>query len=359
MIIHTVSRRYPPAAVRAAQITDYRQPLRVSEVSDPVPTEHGVVLRVEATGICLSDWHAWMGHESLPGLPHVPGHELAGSVAEVGTQVERWQTGDRVTVPFSIGCGECRPCREGNLNTCDIGFTPGFTSWGSFAELVAIDHADHNLVRVPDEVASVHAAALGCRFITAFRALSDRGRLRAGEWLAVHGCGGVGLSAVMIGAALGARVVAIDIDRKSLEMAGEFGAEVLVDATAGDPARATKKATGGGAHLSIDAVGTTTTLLNSIRSLRSQGRHVQVGLLHGDDATPPIPMERVIMREIEILGSRGMPATDYPRVFDLIESGKVDPARLVTATVTLDEASAVLERMGDFSGVGMTVIDSF
>lgn len=345
--------------MRAAQIISYQEALRVSDVPDPSPAEHGVVLQVEATGICLSDWHAWMGHEPLPGLPHVPGHEMAGVVAEVGAGVERWEVGDRVTVPFSIGCGDCRSCREGHLNTCDVGFTPGFTTWGSFAELVAIDHADNNLVAVPAEIASVDAAALGCRFITAFRALADRGRLLPGEWLAVHGCGGVGLSAVMIGLAMGARVVAIDIDRRSLDMAGGIGAEVLVDATATSPVSAIMEATGGGVDVSIDAVGTTTTALNSIRSLRKHGRHVQVGLLLGDDATPPIPMERVIMRELEILGSRGMSATDYPRVFDLIESGRVDPSRLVTATVALEDASRVLEHMGDFGGVGMTVIDRF
>jgi alcohol dehydrogenase len=345
--------------VRAAQITAFQRPLRIADVPDPTPGERGVVLRVEATGICLSDWHAWMGHETLPGLPHVPGHEMAGTIAEVGSGVEGWLVGDRVTVPFSIGCGECRPCMEGHLNTCDVGFTPGFTTWGSFAELVSIDHAEHNLVRLPSGIEPVHAAALGCRFITAFRALADRGRIQKGDWLAVHGCGGVGLSAVMIGVAMGARVVAVDIDSGSLQMAGELGAEVLVDGNVAKPVSAIMAATDGGADVSIDAVGTTTTALNSIRCLRKHGRHVQVGLLLGDDATPPIPMERVIMRELEILGSRGMSATDYPRVFEMIESGRVDPARLVTGTVALDEASGVLERMGEFGGVGMTVIDRF
>ena len=340
-------------------ITEYRSTLVVAEVPDPTPRGHGAIIQVEATGICLSDWHAWMGHEQLPRLPHVPGHEMAGTVVEVGPAVTRWQEGDRVTVPFSIGCGRCQSCRGGHLNTCDLGFTPGFSHWGSFAEKVAVAHADLNLVRLPDDMEWAHAAALGCRFITAFRAVVDRGRLREGEWLAVHGCGGVGLSAVMIGVALGARVVGVDINPRALALASELGAEVAIDARSGDAAAAVVAATSGGADVSIDAVGRVESALSSIGSLRKHGRHVQVGLLLADDAAPPIPMEPVIMGEIEILGSRGMPAPDYPRVFTMIESGQVDPGRLVTRTVSLDEASSVLEEMGEFNGVGVTVIDRF
>jgi len=340
-------------------IEEFNRPLVVADVEEPSPARDGVVIQVEATGICLSDWHTWAGHEMLPGLPHVPGHEMAGIVAEVGPEVRLWSRGDRVTVPFSIGCGVCDSCRAGDLNTCDRVFAPGFTHWGSFAERVAIDHADLNLVRVPEDLDPVHAAALGCRFVTSYRAVVDKGRVRQGEWLAVHGCGGVGLSAVMIGSALGARVVAIDINEGALEMARELGAEETVDGRMDRPARAVIEVTGGGAHVSIDAVGRSVTSSNSIRSLRKHGRHVQVGLMLGDDADPPIPMQRVIMMELEIHGSRGMPATDYPRVLDLISSGAVDPGRLVTRTVSLDEASSVLEHMGEFAGVGVSVIDRF
>jgi alcohol dehydrogenase len=345
--------------MRAAVITEYGKPLEVTEVPDPVARPHGVVLEVGATGICLSDWHAWMGHEQLPSLPHVPGHEMAGTVAEVGDQVTRWRPGDRVTLPFSTGCGECRSCREGHLNTCDRGFTPGFSHWGSYAQKVAIAHADVNLVRLPDSMDWAHAAALGCRFVTAFRAVVDRGRLSEGDWLAVHGCGGVGLSAVMIGAAFGARVVAVDIHPRALAMATDLGAEFTVDASATDPARAVVELTGGGADVSLDAVGRVETALASIGSLRKHGRHVQVGLLLGDQAVLPIVMDPVIMGEIELLGSRGMPASDYPRVLESIAAGRLDPGRLVTGTVDLGRASEVLEHMGEFSGVGVTVIDSF
>jgi alcohol dehydrogenase len=284
---------------------------------------------------------------------------MAGVVDEVGPEVRRLSRGDQVIVPFSIGCGTCRSCRSGHLNTCDRAFTPGFSAWGSFAERVAIAHADLNLVPLPDGFHPVHAASLGCRFITAFRAVVDRARLRSGEWLSVYGCGGVGLSAVMIGKALGARVVAVDVDSASLAMAAELGAETTVRAGRSDAFEQVRSLTGGGADVSIDAVGTSDTAIASILSLRKHGRHVQVGLMFGEHASPPIPMEPVIMGELEILGVRGMPATDYPRVLELVSSAGIDLSRLVTGTVDLDEASAVLEGMSLSAGVGVTVIDRF
>jgi alcohol dehydrogenase len=346
--------------MRAALIAAFGEPLEVTDVADPELPENGVVLRVEATGVCRSDWHAWMGHERLPGLPHVPGHEMAGTVVAVGTRVERWSIGDRVTVPFSMGCGRCPSCAAGHLNTCDEGFTPGFSTWGSFAELVALDHADTNLIALPEGFDSVHAAALGCRFVTAFRAVADRGRVESGQWLAVHGCGGLGLSAVMVGAALGARVIAVDIQQAALDMASALGAEATIDATAVESVTgAVREVTGGGSHVSVDALGSTTTAINSVRSLRKQGRHVQVGLLHGEDAGLVLPWERVLMWELEVVGSRGIPATDYPRIFSLIEDGAVDPGRLVTKRIAIEDASDALSAMSRFDGAGMTVIDRF
>ena len=182
----------------------------VEEVPEPAPAEHGAVVRVEATGLCRSDWHGWMGHDpDIRRFPHVPGHELAGVVEAVGAAVRRWRPGDRVTVPFVCACGQCPQCAAGAHQVCDEQTQPGFTHWGSFAELVALDWADVNLVALPDALDADAAASLGCRFATAYRALVHVARVRPGEWVAVHGCGGVGLCAVMIAAAAGARVVAL------------------------------------------------------------------------------------------------------------------------------------------------------
>ncbi|MFQ5420226.1 MAG: zinc-dependent alcohol dehydrogenase family protein, partial [Anaerolineae bacterium] len=273
----------------------------VTSLPDPTPPDDGVVIQVKATGLCRSDWHGWMGHDPDITLPHVPGHELAGVVTAVGSQVRRWQAGDRVTVPFVCGCGQCPQCHSGNHQVCDDQFQPGFTHWGSFAEYVAIARADVNLVRLPDEMGFVTAASLGCRFITAFRAVVDQGRVSAGQWLAVHGCGGVGLSAIMIAQALGANVVAVDIAEDKLALARELGAATAVNAAAeADVVGKIRELTGGGVHVSLDALGSPATCFNSIANLRKRGRHIQVGLMAGDDRQTAVPLDQVIAHELEI-----------------------------------------------------------
>jgi D-arabinose 1-dehydrogenase-like Zn-dependent alcohol dehydrogenase len=326
-----------------------REPV-VREVPAPRAERDGVVIEVAATGLCRSDWHGWMGHDPDITLPHVPGHELAGIVAEAGPDVTRWRPGDRVTVPFVCACGRCAMCAAGQHQVCERQTQPGFTQWGSYAEYVAIGPADVNLVAIPADLPMATAAGLGCRFATAFHAVVERGRVRPGEWVAVYGCGGVGLSAVMIAAAAGAQVVAVDIAPAALELAARFGAVHCVS----DPA-AVAEVTGGGAHLSLDAAGTPATCAASINGLRPRGRHVQVGLLPGPD--PALPMGRVIALELELLGSHGMAAHAYPPMLDLIARGVLRPDRLVTATIGLDEAPGALSTMHTDPPIGVVVIE--
>lgn len=343
--------------MRALVFEEFGGPATVREVPDPVPADHAAVVRVEATGLCRSDWHGWAGHDRTIPLPHVPGHELAGRVANVGARVTRWREGDRVTVPFVCACGTCAQCATGNHQVCERQTQPGFTGWGSFAELVALDHADVNLVALPDDIDAVTAAGLGCRVATAHRAVVAQGRVRAGEWVAVHGCGGVGLSAVMVAVAAGARVVGVDVSGDALELARSFGAEVTVDASAQDPVRAVRLATGGGAHLSLDALGSHETCAASVRGLRPRGRHVQVGLLPPDLGHPPVPMARVIALELELVGSHGMAAHDYGQLLALVSSGRLRPDLLVTRRIGLDEAGAALAAMGEPGyPAGVTVV---
>ena len=276
----------------------------IRNVPDPTPSPEGVVVKVEATGLCRSDWHGWMGHDPDIRLPHVPGHELAGTVAAVGSRVTRWKEGDRVTVPFVAGCGRCFECASGNHQVCENQFQPGFSAWGSFAEYVALDFADINLVALPEEMEFATAASLGCRFVTSFRAVVDQGRVTPGEWVAVHGCGGVGLSAIMIASAMGANVVAIDLTDDKLDFARRIGAVATVNASmTPNVVKAVKEITNGGAHMSIDALGHPTTCYNSISNLRRRGRHVQIGLMLGEHSRPQIPMAKVIAYELEILGA--------------------------------------------------------
>ena len=333
---------------------------QLRSVPDPTPEPHGVVIRVMATGVCRSDWHGWMGHDPDIRLPHVPGHEFSGVVVAAGDEVRRWKTGDRVTVPFVAGCGNCPECHSGNQQVCDHQFQPGFTHWGSFAEYVSIHQADLNLVRLPEAMDFTTAASLGCRFVTSYRAVVDQGRVSPGQWVTVHGCGGVGLSAVMIAHAAGARVVAVDIADDKLELARKLGADATVNASrVADVVEAVRAITDGGAHLSLDALGHPTTCFNSIANLRKRGRHVQVGLMLGEQATPSIPMSRVIANELEILGSHGMQAHRYGTLFAMMEPGRLDPGRLVGRTVSLEQSIDVLTGMSSFPGVGVTVVTEF
>jgi alcohol dehydrogenase len=343
--------------MRAVYYDEFGGPVSVVDLPDPEPPRDGVVIRVEATGLCLSDWHGWMGHDPDITLPHVPGHELAGRIEAVGAAVTRWETGDRVTLPFVCGCGACPQCESGNHQVCDHQFQPGFTHWGSFAEYVAIGYADTNLVRLPGPIDSVTAASLGCRFATAFRAVADQGDVVKGQWLAVHGCGGVGLSAVMIGAALGARVIAIDINEDALLLAASVGAQAVVNPTADpDVTGQVRDITGGGARVSIDALGSPATSFNSVACLGKRGRHVQVGLMPPAHGEAVIPMDQVIANELEIVGSHGMQAHRYPQMLDLIETGQLQPHRLLGSTISLDEAPAELVKMNSFGRTGVTVV---
>ena len=343
--------------MRAVYYTEFGQMPAVRQLPDPACPADGVVIRVEATGLCRSDWHGWHGNDPDIRVPHVPGHEFAGTIEAVGEQVRNWTAGKRVTVPFVCACGVCEPCLAGDNQVCDAQFQPGFTHWGSFADLVAIPRADVNLVGLPDDLDFVTAASLGCRFATAYRAVVSQGRARRGEWVAVHGCGGVGLSAVMIAVAEGARVVAVDVSAAALAAATAIGAEAAVDGSADDVAARVVAATGGGAHVSIDALGSTTTCLNSIGCLRKRGRHIQVGLMLAEDARPAIPMGVVIARELEIRGSHGMAAHDYASMLARVTDRSLRPDRLVGRTIGLDEVPAALVAMGSpQTAAGMTVI---
>ncbi|MCW2819539.1 MAG: alcohol dehydrogenase [Marmoricola sp.] len=342
--------------MRAVVYDAYGATPEVRDVPEPACPEDGLVVAVGATGVCRSDWHAWRGHDPVP-LPMTPGHELAGTVAAVGPGVTRWAVGDRVTVPFVLGCGRCAFCEAGDQHVCPDQQQPGFTFPGSWAEQVAVPAADANVVRLPDSVDMVAAASLGCRFATSFRALVTHGQVAQGQSVVVHGCGGAGLSAVMIAVALGARVIAVDPGAEARRRAAELGAET-VDPAGLDLVTHLQDLTDGGAHVSLDAVGHPAVAATSVASLRRRGRHVQVGLLLGDAARAGLPMDLVVSRELQVLGSHGMPAGDYPAMLAMISAGTLDPRRLVGDVIGLHDAPAALAAMDDPSAAaGITVVD--
>ena len=330
----------------------------VRDVADPEPSAAGVVVRVEATGLCRSDWHGWLGHDPDIALPHVPGHELVGRIAAVGPEVTTFRVGERVTVPFVSACGTCPECADGNGQVCRNQTQPGFTHWGSFAELVALHNAEVNLIRVPDELDSGAAALLGCRFATAYRGLVHRARLQRGERLLVVGCGGVGLSAAMIGVALGAEVIAVDIDPVALDRASSLGVAYAIDSSGLSESEildAIASIAPSGVQVSVEALGRQATMRISVLALAPLGRQVQIGLF---SAEPVVPTPTIIAKELSLHGSHGMPATDYPALLDLVLSGALDPARLIEHRIPLAEAPAALQAIaaGDRSA-GVTVVD--
>jgi len=338
--------------MRAMYFEHFNGPIEIRDIEVPYPAPKSVLIKVEATGLCRSDWHGYVGHDSDISLPHVPGHELAGTVAQIGNQVKNFNVGDRVTVPFVNGCGTCEWCLSGNAQVCPTQTQPGFTQFGSFAEYVEIKNADFNLIPLPTEISFEVAAALGCRFATAFRGLTARGGIKAGQLVAIIGCGGVGLSAVMIAKALGAIVIAVDINEVALENARDAGADHLFSSS--NAIDEIQKL--GGAHISVDALGSQVTAEISVKSLRRLGKHIQLGLLLSDDGLTPISMARVIGWEIEIVGSHGMAAVDYPLMLRMIIDGKLHPEKFIKRSISLEEATSALANMNSSVQDGITII---
>jgi len=345
-----------PEVMRAVRVTAFGERPVVSTVPTPVPGPRDALVRVVATGLCRSDVHAWHGDDGNV-LPYTPGHELAGTIVAVGTDVRRVAVGDRITTPFVCGCGVCAVCVAGHAQVCRDQEQPGFTYDGSFAEFVLVRNADFNAVTLGDDIPFEAAALLGCRFATSYRALVDRARVESGETVVVLGCGGVGLSAVRIAAALGARVVAVDVAAGALELAQASGAEAVISAAglSDDELVATlREVTGGGPAVVIEALGRAQTLAVGVRALASGGRLVQVGLLVSD---PVVPMGEVIARELAVLGSHGMAAADYPRLLDLVRQGTLRPDELVVRRIGLDGApDALVQLAAGEAPAGVTMI---
>lgn len=343
--------------MRAAVLREYNADLSIETLPDPRPEADGVVLRTLACGVCRSDWHGWTGEHPRVKPGQIPGHEYCGEVVEAGPRAP-WKVGDRVVAPFILACGHCPACQSGNQNTCPDQRLPGFVEPGAFADHVAVPFS-HNLARLPDSLSPTLAAGLGCRVTTAWHALTGRADLHAGEWLAVHGTGGIGLSTLLIAKALGARVVVVDVVQEKLDHARGLGADAAVNARDGDVAAAIREITGGGAHVSVEALGIAETTNASIECLRPLGRHVQVGMPIGHTAFMRINMNAVYMKNLALYGTRGMPSWRYPSLLALIEHELVDFSPLIAREIPLAGASAELRAFNGPTPPGVAVITDF
>ncbi|PWA10394.1 alcohol dehydrogenase [Pueribacillus theae] len=350
--------------MKAAVMEQLKEPLVVRNVEDPTIDDNGAIVRVKANGICRSDWHAWMGDLSWIGLtlemPWVMGHEFTGVVEEVGKNIKNFKKGDRVIIPFSQGDGTCEQCLSGHHNICDNLVMPGFAYWGGYGEYSAIPNADLNMVKLPDEVGFEEGASVGCRFMTSFHAVTEQANVKPGEWVAVYGQGGIGLAATHIANAAGANVIAIDIGQDKLDFAKKVGAAVTINSKDTNASEAVQEITKGGAHVSIDALGIQETILNSVLSLRKRGRHIQIGLTSSDQqGMTALPTDVITAKELQFIGSFGMQAPNYPSMLQMIGAGKLDPGQLVTNRVSIEEASGIIEGMGDYNTLGVTVVNKW
>ncbi|MCA0996574.1 zinc-binding dehydrogenase [Alloyangia pacifica] len=343
--------------MRAAVLREYNADLSIEEVPMPACPEDGVVLKVLACGVCRSDWHGWSGEHPRVKPGQIQGHEYCGEVVEAGP-ASQWQVGDKLVAPFILACGTCPQCREGQQHTCFDQRLPGFIEPGAFAEYVAVPR-DFNLARLPEGMSPTLAAGLGCRVTTAWHALTGRAALQGGEWLAVHGTGGIGLSAAILGRALGAHVVVVDVVQEKLDHALSLGMDAAVNAAEEDTAAKIKEITGGGAHVSVEALGIPQTVNASIRCLRPLGRHVQVGMPVGHHAVQEVDMNAVYMANLALYGTRGMPSHRYPSLLGLITRGKVDMSPLIAREIPLSQAGAELAAFNGPTPPGVAVITDF
>lgn len=343
--------------MRAAVLRTYSSDLVLEDVADPDCPDDGAVLDVLACGVCRSDHHGWVGEHALVKPGAILGHEYCGVVVEAGPRATH-AVGDRLIAPFILACGRCPTCMSGHSNVCPDQIVPGFSAPGAYAERIAVPH-DHNLVPLPDSLSPALAAGLGCRVTTAWHALTDRAGVEPGDWVAIHGTGGIGLAAALLAKVLGARVVVVDVVPEKLENALALGADAAVNARDGDVATAIRDLTGGGAQVSIEALGLPQTVNASIECLAPLGRHVQIGMPTVEHARMEVNMAAFYRGQLALYGTRGMPSWKYPRLLDLILSDAVDLTPLVAREVPLSAASAELAAMNGPTPPGVAVITDF
>lgn len=341
------------------------QPLALERVADPTPDPLSVVLAVDAVGICRTDWHLWHGHWDWLGIavetPRVLGHECAGTIVAVGSAVTGLEVGQRVVAPFHVACGQCSACLAGRNNICAAADYLGSGIDGGFAQYVHVPRAEVNCRRLPDTVSSPAAAMLGCRYGSAFHALTDVGRLRAGEWVVVAGAGGgVGTSAVQLAAAMGANVVAVDLTEDKLRLAASVGADVTVLGGHPDTVAQVRDATGGGADVSIGATSDSACVTAGLSLLKAGGRHVQIGMTGAQEkGQVPLPLDDLVAREIHVAGASGIPHRSLDELIRFVASGRCDPEALITSRLDLTQVNGTFQAMNGAGTPGFTVVDAF
>ncbi len=334
--------------MKAAIFHGSGKPLTVEQVPDPVPAPHELLIRVAGCGVCHTDLH-YLDHgtPTFKDPPMILGHEVSGTVEDTGSEVSGFDRGDHVLAAAVLSCGSCEACRIGRENICQRSLMLGNHTDGGYAEFVTVSAKD--VFHLPEEIPLVEGSVIADAVTTPYHAVINRGRVAPGDWVVVVGCGGVGLNVVQMAAAVGARVVAIDVAPEKIEWARRLGATEAFDPGAVDrPDKEIRKFTGGGAHVAFEVVGKAATQELALTGLRTGGRLVLVGYSPEKMA---LNAGRVMFRELEIVGSLGCRPVDYPRVIELVRQGRVRVEELVTHQYSLDDIDQALDAARAGTGV--------
>ncbi len=328
--------------MKAAVFHGADRPVTVQDIPTPEPGPGEVMVRVAGCGVCHTDLHyVDHGTPTFKPPPLVLGHEVAGTIARLGPDVDDFDVGDPVLLAAVLSCGRCEACRTGRENLCENGVMLGNHADGGYAEFVVAPARD--TFRLPPEIPVVEGSIIADAITTPYHAVVNRGRVTPGDQVVVVGCGGVGLNVVQVAAAMGAQVVAVDLSEEKLEWASQLGAVAVVNAAAeGRVDKEVRRLTGGGAHVAFEVVGKAATQEAALASLRTGGRLVMVGYSPEKMA---LNAGRVMFRELEIVGSLGCRPVDYPRVIELVRQGRIRLEPLVTHRFRLDEIAEAFETL--------------
>jgi 6-hydroxycyclohex-1-ene-1-carbonyl-CoA dehydrogenase len=339
--------------MKAAVFYAVNKPLKVEELPTPEPGEGEVLVKVSACGLCHTDLH-YIDHgvPTFKKPPLILGHEVSGEIAGVGAGVKQWKTGDRVLLPAVYGCGECTMCRTGRENICEKMVMFGNHVDGGYAEYILAPAKD--MFHLPDEIPLVEGAIIADAITTPYHAVVNRGEVKPGDKVVVFGCGGIGLNIVQMAAGIGAEVIAVDIADEKLDWAMKLGAKTALNSNQFERIdKEIRKVTDGGADVGFEAIGNPDVQKQTFSSIRTGGRFVVVG-----SSGKPMSLNtgRLMFLEMEVIGSLGCRAVDYPRVIELVRQGKIKVKELVTAQFHLDEINTGLDHLRKGEGVRSVVI---
>ena len=334
--------------MKAVRLVEPGRPLEAQDIPIPNPGGHDVLVRVEAAGICHSDVHYRAGKSRVHPLPLTLGHEVAGVVEKVGAEVSRLKIGDRVCLHYLATCGDCSYCNQGSEQFCETGAMIGKYRDGGFAEYICMP--SRSVFLLPKEIPFEQGAIMMCSSATSLHAL-NKGRLKPGESVAIFGVGGLGISAVQVARAFGAKeVFAVDIKPAKLEFARQLGA-IPIDAVTTDPVVEIRRLTGGrGVDVALELIGLPQTMQQAVKCLAIKGRALLVGIY--DKNFEIAPYADVLNKEAEIIGVSDHLAQELPLLIEMVRQGRLDLSKVVTQTVPLDAVAInrtldQLEKFGD------------